>query len=47
MKYWPIAKLRGDLVLDVLLTAPLFRATRRLLRRPGTLERTAEVRLLG
>jgi len=39
--------LPGRLVLDVLLTAPLFRATRRLLRRPGTLERTAEVRLLG
>jgi rod shape-determining protein MreD len=39
--------LPGRLLLDVLLTAPLFRLTRRLLRRRGMLERTAEVRLLG
>jgi rod shape-determining protein MreD len=39
--------LPGRLLLDVLLTAPLFRIARRLLRRQGMLERTAEVRLLG
>jgi rod shape-determining protein MreD len=35
------------LLLGVLLTAPLFRLARRVLRRRGMLERTAEVRLLG
>ena len=35
------------LLLCVLLTAPVFRVVRRLLRRRGMLERTAEVRLLG
>jgi rod shape-determining protein MreD len=39
--------LPGRLVLDVVLTAPLFKLARRLLRRQGMLERTAEVRLLG
>jgi rod shape-determining protein MreD len=39
--------LPGRLLLDIVLTAPLFRIVRRLLRRPGMLERTAEVRLLG
>jgi rod shape-determining protein MreD len=39
--------LPGLVVVNVALTLPVFRLCRRALRRGGTLERTAEVRLLG
>jgi rod shape-determining protein MreD len=40
-------ELPGRLLVDLLLTVPVYRVARRFLRRGGTLERTAEVRLLG
>ena len=40
-------ELPGRLLFSLLLTVPVYRLTRRLLRRQGMLERTAEVRLLG
>jgi rod shape-determining protein MreD len=39
--------LPGRLLVDLALTVPVYRLSVRLLRRAGTLERTAEVRLLG
>jgi hypothetical protein len=42
-----LVHLPGLVLVNVALTLPVFRLCRRALRRGGTLERTAEVRLLG